>query len=64
MFLCLNCGNNIKSLNKQVKTSTINFKMTGCPRWKYMYVVNNIKKLYLFIYLEYFTLYYTFFTKK
>jgi hypothetical protein len=28
MFLCVNCGNNIKS-------STINYKMTGCPRWKY-----------------------------
>ena len=35
MFLCINCGNNIKSSNKQFKTSTINYKMTGCPRWKY-----------------------------
>jgi hypothetical protein len=35
MFLCINCGNNIKSLNNQSKTSTINYKMTGCPRWRY-----------------------------
>ena len=32
MFLCVN---NIKSLNNQFKTSTINYKMTGCPRWIY-----------------------------
>jgi hypothetical protein len=35
MFLCINCGNNIKSSNKQFTTSTINYKMTGCPRWKF-----------------------------
>ena len=35
MFSCVNCGNNIKSLNKQLKTSTINYKMTGCPRLRY-----------------------------
>ena len=35
MFLCVNCGCNIKSSNKQLKTSTRNYKMTGCPRWRY-----------------------------
>jgi hypothetical protein len=51
MFLCINCGNNIKSLNNQSKTSTINYKMTGCPRWRY-YIkcdycnnINNYKNL-------------------
>ena len=34
MLLCVNCGNNIKSSNTQIKTS-INIKITGCCRWRY-----------------------------
>ena len=34
MFFCRNCGNNIKSSNKQYKTS-IRYRITGCPRWIY-----------------------------
>jgi hypothetical protein len=35
MFLCVNCGNDIKSSNKQFKISVKKYKMTGCPRWIY-----------------------------
>lgn len=35
MFLCVNCGNNIKSSSKQFNISVRNYKMTGCPRWIY-----------------------------
>jgi hypothetical protein len=35
MFFCVNCGNNIKSSNKQFNTSARTYKMTGCPRWRY-----------------------------
>ena len=35
MFFCVNCGNNIKSSNKQFNTSARNYKTTGCPRWRY-----------------------------
>ena len=37
MLLCVNCGNNIKS-------STINYKLTGCPRWRYYIKCNCCNK--------------------
>ena len=35
MFLCVNCGNNIQSSNKQLKTSIRRYRITGCCRWIY-----------------------------
>ena len=35
MFLCVNCGNNIKTSILQFKLSTKKYKITGCPRWRY-----------------------------
>lgn len=35
MFLCIHCGNNIKSSDNQFKISTRKYKITGCPRWRY-----------------------------
>jgi hypothetical protein len=37
MLLCVNCGNNIKS-------STINYKLNGCPRWRYYIKCNCCNK--------------------
>ena len=51
MFLCVNCGNNIKSSTKQFKISARNYKISGCPRWKYYikcdccYNINDYKYL-------------------
>ena len=44
MFLCINCGNNIKSSNNQFKISTRKYKMTGCPRWRYYIKCNCCNK--------------------
>ncbi len=35
MFLCVNCGNNIKTSISQIKLSTKKYEITGCPRWRY-----------------------------
>ena len=35
MFLCITCGNNIKTSNNKFKLSTKKYKITGCPRWRY-----------------------------
>ena len=35
MFLCITCGNNIKTSFTQFKVSTKKYKITGCPRWRY-----------------------------
>ena len=35
MFLCVNCGNNIKSSNIQFKILARTSEITGCPRWIY-----------------------------
>ena len=35
MFLCVNCGNNIKTSILQFKLSTRKYNITGCCRWRY-----------------------------
>ena len=37
MFLCIHCGNNIKSSNDQFKILTKKYKITRCPRWRYYF---------------------------
>ena len=35
MFFCKNCGNDIKSLSKQIRSRWRKYAITGCPRWLY-----------------------------
>jgi len=35
MFLCVNCGNNIKTSILQFKLSSRKYNITGCCRWRY-----------------------------
>ena len=46
MFLCVNCGNNIKSTYQQLHTQYKKSRTTGCVRWMYYIKCDCCKKAY------------------
>jgi len=44
MFLCINCGNNIKSTIQQLHTQSKKSRTTGCVRWMYYIKCDCCKK--------------------